>query len=164
MDFVEKAAKHMVGKKGAPPLDNELKKTIHRNALKEAKESLCVAHGRQDSTGNSRRSLAVSLLHNELEKVAKRKRKYVRLNMKDSVVKLDKTIEKRLKEHVRTTNRKRDKKRNYWHETAQGFSAAKKQRMTTCIDLKKLKTKKDEIDLDDFEWRDWVGSSFAKAK
>ena len=154
MDFVEKAAKHMVGKKGAPPLDNELKKTIHRNALKEAKESLCVAHGRQDSTGNSRRSLAVSLLHNELEKVAKRKRKYVRLNMKDSVVKLDKTIEKRLKEHVSTTNRKRDKKRNYWHETAQGFSAAKKQRMTTCIDLKKLKTKKDEIDLDDFEWRD----------
>ena len=51
MDFVEKAAKHMVGKKGPPPLDNKLKKAVHRNALKEAKESLCVAQGRQDSTG-----------------------------------------------------------------------------------------------------------------
>ena len=74
--------------------------------------------------------------------------------MKHSVVKIEKTIKKRLKEHVRTTNRKRGKKKKNWREAAQGFSAAKKQRMTTCIDLKKLKTKKDEIDLDDFEWRD----------
>ena len=144
----------MVGKKGPPPLDNKLKKAVHRNALKEAKESLCVAQGRQDSTGDSRRSLAVSLLHNELEKVTKRKRQYVRKYMKHSVVKIEKTIKKRLKEHVRTTNRKRGKKKKNWHEAAQGFSAAKQQRMTTCIDLKKLKTKKDEIDLDDFEWRD----------